>query len=98
MLQARGVISRGDDGLFDLKLATQAYCAQLRSSASGRVHETSQAKMQSLKAGVALKGVQTKLAETRLAKETKQTVDRAEIIEALERLTMNTRQHILGLM
>ena len=41
--------------------------------------------------------MQCELAQARLARETKATVDRSEVIEALERLTLNTRQHILTL-
>jgi hypothetical protein len=97
MLVARGVITKGADGLFDLKQATLAYCSQLRGAAAGRAHEVSTAKMQSLQAGASLKSVQVELAQARLARETKQTVDRAEVIEAIERLTLNTRNHILTL-
>jgi phage terminase Nu1 subunit (DNA packaging protein) len=97
MLVARGVIIKCDDGLFDLKQATLAYCSQLRDAAAGRAHEVSEVKMNSLRAGASLKEVQCELAQARLARETKATVDRAEIIEALERLMMNTRNHILTL-
>jgi phage terminase Nu1 subunit (DNA packaging protein) len=97
MLLARGVVKRCDDGLFDVRACTQSYTSHLREVAAGRSTEISEAKTQSLKAGVVLRGVQTKLAETRLARETKETVNKAEIIEALERLTLNTRNNILAL-
>ncbi len=97
MLVARGVVNKGADGLFDLKQATQAYTAQLRGAAAGRAHELSEAKQQSLRAGASLKVVQVQLAQKRLERETKDTVSKAEVIEAMERLTMNTRQCILTL-
>jgi phage terminase Nu1 subunit (DNA packaging protein) len=97
MLVARGVITKGADGLFDLKQATLAYCSQLRDAAAGRAHEVSEAKMQSLKAGASLKDIQTQLAQVRLDRETKQTVDRADVIEAMHRLSINVRHWVLML-
>jgi hypothetical protein len=97
MLVARGVITKADDGLFDLKQATLAYCSQLRDAAAGRAHEVSEAKMQSLKAGASLKDIQTQLAQVRLDRETKSTVDRSEVIEAMHRLSLNVRHFVLML-
>jgi phage terminase Nu1 subunit (DNA packaging protein) len=97
MLVARGIISKNSDGLFDLKQATQSYTSNLRDAAAGRAHETSQAKTESLRAGANLKSVQVELAQNRLRREMKETVSKGEVIEALERLTLNTRQCILTL-
>jgi phage terminase Nu1 subunit (DNA packaging protein) len=97
MLVARGKISKGSDGLFDLKQATLAYCSQLRDAAAGRAHEVSEAKMCSLRAGASLKDIQTQLAQVRLDRETKTTVDRSEVLEAMHRLSLNVRHWVLML-
>lgn len=95
MLQARGVIKTDDDGLFNLKLSTQAYCAGLRDAAAGRQHEVSEVKMQSLRSGAGLKDIQAQLAQLKLDKETKATVDRSEVIEAMHRLSLNVKHFVL---
>jgi phage terminase Nu1 subunit (DNA packaging protein) len=95
MLVARGVISKDAGGLFNLKACTQSYTAHLRDMASGRAHEVSETKMQSLRAGVGLKEIQTQLAQVKLDKETKATVDRADVVESMHRLALNVKHFVL---
>jgi phage terminase Nu1 subunit (DNA packaging protein) len=97
MLVARGIINKDADGLFDLKACTHSYCAQLRDAAAGRAHEVSEAKMCSLRAGASLKDIQAQLAQIKLDRETKETVSRSEVIEAMYRMSVNVKHFVLML-
>ena len=53
--------------------------------------------MLSLRAGASLKDIQTQLAQVRLDRETKTTVDRSEVLDALHRLSLNIKHFVLML-